>query len=62
MPKSIKDIILPNADWTVKEVDFDSPEIQESIREVHRSSEEAEERKQIDSKKLEMIINPYKSI
>jgi hypothetical protein len=55
-PKPLKSIILPNADWTVKKQDID----QEAVKEIHRLSEGAEQRKFVDPKDMEIIINPYR--
>lgn len=56
MPKKLSDIILPNADWTVRESKPD-PEIIKHIQEV---SEEAERRKYVDPESLKIVINPYR--
>jgi hypothetical protein len=60
MPKKLSDIILPNADWTVRKIDFNSPEIQQSIKECLEAQEECERRKYIDPEKLRIVINPYR--
>lgn len=60
--KKLKDIILKDADWTVKKIDFDSPEIQESLKWVHEQAEEALRRKEIDPAALHRVINPYRSV
>lgn len=39
--RSIQDIILPNADWKVKKIDFNSPEIQDSLKELRKAQEES---------------------
>jgi hypothetical protein len=56
MAKKLSDIILPNADWTVRESKPD-PEI---IKQIQEASEEAERRKYIDPEKLRIVINPYR--
>jgi hypothetical protein len=55
-PKPLKSIILPNADWTVRESKPD-PEI---IKQIQEASEEAERRKYVDPESLKLVINPYR--
>lgn len=41
MKERLKKIILPNADWNVKKIDFNSPEIQDSLKELRQAQEES---------------------
>lgn len=40
MKQRLKKITLPNADWKVKKIDFNSPEIQDSLKELRQAQEE----------------------
>lgn len=56
MANKLEKIILKNADWKVKKINFSSQPIIESLKEVRTKQEESFSRKDIDSEKMKLII------
>lgn len=56
MTNKLNKIILKNADWAVKTIDFDSQKIKKSLAETHRKQEESLARKDFDPEKLKLVI------
>ena len=54
--KSLNKIILKNADWKVRKVNFEDADLKKDFIELRRKQEEALSRKELDSEKLKLVI------